>query len=176
MRCCLCHAQYNLWLELLTQLVLGPQGASKRAQEAATREISRQVDWDDITGGNNQPVPISEPENRAITLEQLQTLTAHVDRRLVSECWKVKRVSASGKLERKVVGGKQSNWFRQGAIQVNLYDIDEYVTRPATIESQLSLVEVCSQAEISVCCKNLIEYFVQLMATGLQPVDFFVSQ
>jgi len=36
-----------------------------------------------------------------------------------------------------------------------LYDIDEYVTRPATIESQLSLVE--------------------LMATSLQPVDFFVS-
>lgn len=103
------------------------------------------VDFSDLAGPNGN-VSIADTAKRAITLDQLTVLVAHTRRRIEGgETWPVKRF----------VSGAMVDAIVSDAKDVNLYDLDRFVVRPATKPYQCALVE--------------------LMAEGEQPPDYFVS-
>ena len=103
------------------------------------------VDFSDLVGPNGN-VSIADTAKRAITLDQLTVLVAHVRRRIEGgETWPVKRFVSGAMVDAVVSDAKDAN----------LYDLDRFVVRPATKPYQCAMVE--------------------LMAEGEQPPDYFVS-
>lgn len=103
------------------------------------------VDFSDLAGPNGN-VCIPDTAKRAITLDQLTVLVRHTRRRIEGgETWPVKRYVSGAMIDSIVSDPKE----------VNLYDLDRFVVRPATKPYQCAMVE--------------------LMAEGEQPPDYFVS-
>ena len=90
------------------------------------------------------PHRIVKTEERGITIRQLRCVWAEIQRRCVPEQWVAVRPSSEGWVQVALTPGI-----------VNLYDVDKYLIRPATVEHKCALVE--------------------LMAKGPQKPKWFVS-
>ena len=102
-----------------------------------------QTDFSDLFTGPGCSIP--QTELRAISLDQLNLVEAHVERRLTGGPWKVKRFESGQMVEKDLTDPAAAQ----------LYDIATHVIVPATAALQLSLVEA--------------------MSTAHQQGDFFVS-
>lgn len=105
------------------------------------------VDFSDLCGENGG-CSIDDTAQRAITVDQLESIYSHVQRRLGTkgETWSVQRYTTGSGFGTVELRDPQS---------ANLYDIDAYVIRPSTAARKCSMVE--------------------LMASEEQPPDYFVS-
>ena len=112
---------------------------------------------------------IEDTAKRAITLDQLESVVKHTAKRLgcemefghdrgikINATWKQTRDDGERWLGKRPKGpdGELAE-VEVKFNEVNLYDLDKYVIRPATEEKECAMVE--------------------LMASGEQPPDFFVS-
>ena len=113
---------------------------------------------------------IKDTAKRAITLKQMESLVKHTAKRLgcemevgkdrydvkINATWKQTRDDGERWLGKRPQGPDGELVEVEVKFnEVNLYDLDKYVIRPATEEKQCAMVE--------------------LMASGEQPPDFFVS-
>ena len=148
--------------------------------------------FDDLvrTGG---PCPIPKAEERAITLGQLKATYEHASRRCLAEYWLGKRPNQNrkGELKANGYGGLRrqeptntSAWCYEQLMPatINLYDLAAHVILPATHSRVLPAVPVSWLVKL---CGGLCgggtapapvrPSFVELLADGPQPPDFFVS-
>ena len=94
---------------------------------------------------------IPKTSERAISLDQLQCIVTHAETRLLVKCekWAVSRLGEGEWWKRK-------DYMLEDPKEITLYDLADYVIRPATKSFNCSLVEI--------------------MADKPQPPDYFVSQ
>ena len=104
----------------------------------------------ELLGESEGPCKIPKTEERAVSLAQLEVVTAHIQRRLsAGEVWMVPRPGEGEWWKRK-------DYALEEPLEASLYDVCDCVIKPATKPFHCSLVE--------------------LMAVGAQPPDYFVSQ
>lgn len=118
---------------------------SKQSMEREAWDIRAAVDWSDLLpeGGGCE---ILDTARRAIALDQLHQIVAHFSRRIdAGERWRVRRYWNGVCTEHEIITPDE----------VNLYDCDKFLIRPASIESRRALVE--------------------LMSNDDQPPEYFVS-
>ena len=102
-----------------------------------------------ITAHTDGLCRIPETAQRAISLDQLRCVVTHAETRLLvkREKWAVSRLGEAG---------KWCKYMLEDPKEITLYDLADYVIRPATELFKCSLVEI--------------------MADKPQPPDYFVSQ
>ena len=136
-------------LQFLADTLQEAATAEDRRKEAA--EIAALDDFrelKELEGGCN----IELTEHRAISLDQLEVVTAQIGRRCVSEGW-------TGDFFPPQVPTKETR--RLTPAMVRLYDADKYVIRPATVARQCSFVEMVA------CKPQRPDYFVSHWCAGV---------
>ena len=152
----MCTRNHSRCLQASTQPPLDDNEVSSKAtavKEIANRQPKAEpeppdhqveVDFSDLFTGPGYPIP--QTEMRAIYLDQLEIVRAHVAKRLTGgEVWPVNRFQ----------NGQMVQTFLTEQAAVQLYDVCTHVIVPATAALQLSLVEA--------------------MATSPQKPSYFVS-
>ena len=141
------------------------EAESKRILEA----LLATVDFSDLATAPGGCFRIEDTAKRAITLDQMESVVKHTAKRLgcemefgdddgikINATWKQTRDDGERWLGKRPQGPDGELVEVEVKFnEVNLYDLDKYVIRPATEEKQCAMVE--------------------LMASGEQPPDFFVS-
>jgi hypothetical protein len=136
-----------------------------------------------VTWGNLLPesggIEISDTALRAISLEQLHQIIMHVTSRIEGgEQWTVARYPHGEYAEHQitkvdeVITETTHMMMAELVSQVNLYDADKYLIRPATVDSRRSFVEACC---LCLAWAFLSRLWMQIMAAALQSPDFFCS-
>ena len=155
----------NLTFSPLTGCTDGLLCSQSRQQKAAQNALDDSLDpkereaWEivsRVTWGNLLPesggIEISDTALRAISLEQLHQIVMHVTSRIEGgEQWTVTRYPHGQYVEHQitkvdeVITETTHMMIAELVSQVNLYDADKYLIRPATVDSRRSFVEArCS--------------------------------
>jgi hypothetical protein len=153
----------NLTFSQLTGCTEGLLCSQSRQQRAAQNALDDSLDpkereaWEivsRVTWGNLLPesggIEISDTALRAISLEQLHQIVMHVTSRIEGgEQWIVGRFPHGQYVEHQitkvdeVITETTHMMIAELVSQVNLYDADKYLIRPATVDSRRSFVEAC---------------------------------
>ena len=103
-------------------------------------------DFTDLSDGGGRKIP--DTARRAIRLEQLDLLAAHMIRRVVNnrEKWMVKRFPGGVMEDHCITSAygvlRAPHSVLNASDQVNLYDMCQHVIRPSTEKQALSMVEL----------------------------------
>ena len=153
----------KLVLSRLTECTERSLCSQSRQQRAAQNALDDSLDPKEreawkiaslVTWGNLLPesggIEISDTALRAISLEQLHQIIMHVTSRIKGgEQWTVARYPHGEYAEHQitkvdeVITETTHMMMAELVSQVNLYDADKYLIRPATVDSRRSFVEAC---------------------------------
>ena len=128
-------------------------GPSPLEDLMAERPAPSAAVFDELLNKAKTPVTIDLVEERAITLKQLGLAFKHAASRCRKEGWLGKKQGPDGRW----------NFKKLTPMTINLYDLCAHVIMPATHRTPLASTD------------NVFPSYVELVADGAQPPDYFVS-